>query len=625
MLRFESPSQHTARLAPSDRELGGKQIQKRQAVIAVMAAANRDPERFPDPDRFDITRADNRHLAFGYAAHFCFGAPLARAEGQIAFEHMLRRLRNLRLEPQKLVWRNNLGLRGLVSLNVMFGGTAPVSSLATDYTKRGEPTLVAGTSFSAARCPESDERRNNLLKNYLNERASRPQAQTDICRRPEGATTLLSLAQEELWLREKAIDSRPPLYNECVTVCMDGPLDVAVLERSLTEILRRHENWRTRLETRAEQPAQTIHPATAVQLPVVDLRDIPQAKRDAEAVRRVGVEVRRPFEFESSPVIRPVLVRMDDAQYRLYVVAHQMILDGVSVYQIFPSELAALYKAFSSGRPSPLSDLPLQFADFACWHREWVNAESGKQIAYWRKQLSGISAAEWPSRSRQASRTFRGVIQPFALPKELGDKIKKVGRAENSTLFLTLLAAFAALLHGYTKQDDVVVGTLSPSGRKRSEFQGLLGYFLNPVALRFNFADDLTFRDLLAQARKVMSEALRHDDVPIERLARELGAGVGSGHNPFFSSVLSLQPPVPNLDLPWSVTTMDVDSGGSPWDLYLAFIDGPQALTGRAQFNPDLFEPGTVEQILQQFQTLLDALITNPELRLSQVDSPALA
>jgi cytochrome P450 len=121
MLRYESPSQHTARLAPSDRELGGKQIRKRQAVIAVMAAANRDPERFPDPDRFDIARADNRHLAFGYAAHFCFGAPLARAEGQIAFEAMLSRLKNLRLEPQSLVWRTNLGLRGLLALHVAFG------------------------------------------------------------------------------------------------------------------------------------------------------------------------------------------------------------------------------------------------------------------------------------------------------------------------------------------------------------------------------------------------------------------------------------------------------------------------------------------------------------------------
>ena len=538
---------------------------------------------------------------------------------------MLRRLRNLRLEPQKLVWRNNLGLRGLVSLKVAFGGTAHASSPGTDYAKRGEPTLVAGDRFSAAKCPESDERRNNLLKNYLNERASHPHAQSDICRRPEGVVTPLSLAQEELWLREQAIDSRPPLYNECVTVCMNGPLDVEVLERSLTEIFRRHENWRTRVETKSEQPVQTVHPATKVRLPVVDLRDVPQAERDAEAVRRVGEEVRRPFQFESGSLIRTLLVRIDDAQYRLYVVAHQMILDGVSVYQIFPSELASVYKAFSSGKPSPLSELPLQFGDFACWHREWVKAESGKQIAYWRKQLGGISTPEWPSKSRRASRSFRGVIQPFALPKELGDKIKKVSRAENSTLFLTLLAAFAALLHGYTKQDDVVVGTLSPSGRKRSEFQGLLGYFLNPVALRFNFAVDPTFRDLLAQARKVMSEALSHDDVPIERLAREFGAGVGSGHNPFFSSVLSLQPPVPNLDLPWSVTTMDVDSGGSPWDFYLAFIDSPQSLTGRVQFNPDLFEPGTIEQILQQFQTLIEALITNPELRLSQVDSPALA
>jgi pimeloyl-[acyl-carrier protein] synthase len=141
MLRYESPSQHTARLAPSDRELGGKQIRKRQAVIAIMAAANRDPERFPDPDRFDIKRADNRHLAFGYAAHFCFGAPLARAEGQIAFEVMLRRLKNIRLEPQSLVWRNNLGLRGLMSLRVAFGEEGGNSGVLDSGRKQASPVV----------------------------------------------------------------------------------------------------------------------------------------------------------------------------------------------------------------------------------------------------------------------------------------------------------------------------------------------------------------------------------------------------------------------------------------------------------------------------------------------------
>jgi len=613
MLRYESPSQHTARMCPSDREMGGKLIPKRQAVIAIMAAANRDPERFPEPDRFDITRKDNRHLAFGYAAHYCFGAPLARVEGQVVFEALLRRFDDIALLPEPIEWRSNLGLRGLKALKVTFAGASNGNGRASGVVKPRALAPVAVLSEAPAKC-EHAQNRSQLLEKYLSQRnGAGPQKETRIARRSGAWPAPVSLAQEELFNRELNTPGIAPLYNECVQLVMKGPLDVKILEQSFNEIVRRHEIWRTTFKTVNGQLVQVKEPVSPISLPVIDLRDSPAEEREREAVRRAGQACTRPFDLQSAPALRPMLFRMNDDEHRLYLIAHQSLLDGMSAYQIYPSELAALYQAFSSGKGSPLPDLPLQFADFASWHREWMKAEESKQVAYWRKQLEGRllprAAADETPRARQP---FRGAIRSFALPRDLSEQVKHLSRQENSTLFVTLLAAFALLLHRYTNQTDLVIGTLSPSGRKRAEVQGLLGYFLNPVALRIDLEKSSTFRQLLAQTRDVMCAALANDDVPIERLARELMPGAHCNHNPFFNVAMSLQPPMPNLDLPWTVTSMDIESGGSPWDLYVAFIDQPQGIMGRIQFNPDLYEADRIEQGVQDFRALLEMLIENP-------------
>jgi aspartate racemase len=399
---------------------------------------------------------------------------------------------------------------------------------------------------------------------------------------------------------------------------MIGPLDVVILERSLAEIFRRHEVWRTKFEERARQVAAALLPSVAVTLTAIDLRGLAAELREAEAVRMVEEQLRRSELFAAGPMVRPMLVRMADNEHRLYLMAHLMVLDGVSAYQILPSELASLYSAFAAGKPSPLAELPLQFSDFAHAQRERLKAETAKQTAYWRSRLQDAPALE-----KREQSAFRGVIRRFAVPAEVSEAIKRTSRQENSTLFLTLLAVFAALLRQRTKDNDVVVGTLSPAGRKRSEFQGLLGYFLNPVALRFRFEDNPTFHELLGQTRKAMSEAMANDDVPIEQLASELLPGGASGHNPFFSAAISLQPPMPTLDLPqglsMTVTTMDVDSGGSPWDLYLAFIDSADGLAGRVQFNPDLFDESGVENLINQFHHAAAVLTADSGRRISQL------
>ena len=617
MLRYESPSQHTARMCPSDREMGGKLIQKRQAVIAVMAAANRDPERFPDPDKFDITRKENRHLAFGYAAHFCFGAPLARVEGQVAFEALLRRFPKIVLAQDKLEWRSNLGLRGLKKLTVTFvEGRPGAEAVASSH--QSQTAVATQGGIGPATCVHA-ENRQSLLEKYLSERMkSAARAEEKVVRHAEQFTAPLSLGQEELIRHEFETPGAAPLYNECVLLRMQGPLDIAVLEKSFNEIVRRHSLWRSTVTVESGRHVLAAHPATPVSLPVVDLRDFPVEEREAEALRRIGAICRNPFQVSSGPLLRPTLVRMSEDEHRLYLVAHLLVLDGMSAYQIFPSELAALYKAFRAGKTSPLPELTVQYADFASWQRDRVNADAGKQRDYWRKQLGGKTVENRESGKGQA---FHGAIQPFTLRKDLSDRIKAFSRQENSTLFVTLLAGFATLLHRYRNETDVVVGTPSPCGREREEFSGLLGYFLNPVAMRLDLEKSATFRELLGQAREVMCEAIDHDDVPVEQLARELARNAKYAHNPFFRAAVSLQPMMPDVGLPWSVTSMDVESGGSPWDLYVAFIDRAEGLTGRIQYNPDVIDANRIEQGVREFEALMELLIAEPGRRLSEIDA----
>jgi hypothetical protein len=463
----------------------------------------------------------------------------------------------------------------------------------------------------------SDAKRSVLEKYLAGTAATR--GVKPIARRPEGALAPLSLSQEELWRRQLRVPNLP-LYNECVALHMNGPLQISALEQALTEIIRRHEIWRTTFETKAGRPVQIVHPLAAVRLQILDMRDFPEADRYPETIRQMKDEVRRSLPLQQAPPLRPKLVRTADTEYRLFLIAHQIVLDGASAYQIFPFELAELYKSFLDGRSPALPELPIQCADFACWQRESLSAELGKQIEYWRKRVrADVPASPWPNKKAESrERTYRGAIRPFALSKGISQKLKDFTKREKTTLFSTLLAAFAALLRVYTSQPTIFVGTLSPCGRKRSEVLDLLGYFLNPVALRFDFDRDPTFLELLGQARKVMAEAICHDDVPIEHLARQLKPE-DTSPSPFFRAAVSLQPSTPRLDLEWTVTTMDVESGCSPWELYLAFIDRPEGMIGRVQFDPGLLQDEDIDRLLRDFETVLEKVISQAARPLSEI------
>jgi surfactin family lipopeptide synthetase A len=354
----------------------------------------------------------------------------------------------------------------------------------------------------------------------------------------------------------------------------------------------------------------------------VDLSGVPGVNREAAALQLATEEARSPFDLQGGPLVRATLVTLSDHDHRLFLTMHQIIVDGISVYDIIPSELATLYEAFSTGRPSPLPELPVQFADFAVWQRHWLQGESlMKQVTYWRKQLAGnLSVLQWPADPpRPALQTYRGAIEPFALPKWLTETLRELSQREGVSLFVTLLAVFATLLYRYTGQDDIIVGTLAPTGRKRSEFQRLLGYFLNPVALRTDLSGNPTFRELLWKSQEVTLKALSHDDVPLEYVVQELKLNTDPSRHPLFQVVISLAPNMPDLPTGWDMTPMDVESGGARWDLYLELNDRPNGMIGRAQYNPDVFDKATIVTLLEDLQALLEAATSNPQRHLSEL------
>ena len=605
MLRYESPSQHTARLAPEDRELGGKKIEKRQAVIAVMAAANRDPERFPDPDKFDITRPDNRHLAFGYAAHFCFGAPLARAEGQIAFERMLARLRNIQLEPQKLVWRTNLGLRGLTSLKIRFGENASAAG-----NSNGNGTRAAISPSTPVSTAATTTSRASDLEKYLKARTPHQ----SVTRRAGPGAAPLSFPQQQIWLHAQ-IAPEVPVYNEPVTIYRDGPLDMQVLQKAFAEILRRHEAWRTTFDVVLGEPVQIVQPVPALNLPLLDLRQLPEAERHAAALRAATEDARRPFDLKQCPLLRAQVVRLADEEYRIYITLHHLIFDGLSIYQVFLPELAKLYAAFSRGETSPLPELPIQYADFAGWQRNHLHGGVLQQhLEYWRTKLAGdLPVLDLPADfPRPAVQTFRGAIQTLHLSPHLSRQLKALSKQENSTLFITLLAAFKTLLHRYSGQDDLLIGTVAGS-RKRSEFENLLGCFQNPVVLRTDFSGSPNFSQVLGRVRETALGALQHDEVPFELVVKELHAERDLSRNPLVQVAFTLVPQTTSPEPGWRAGQWDVETGAAKFDLYLEMEQDGDGLTARFMYRSDLFLAETIERLKANFTTLLESIVAHPE------------
>jgi len=465
------------------------------------------------------------------------------------------------------------------------------------------------------------ETKRKLLESYLKGEFAGAAKNVVTCR-PKAEIAPLSLAQEQIWLRERTLAGGVFPHNECFTLKPNKWLDAVILERSFTEIIRRHEIWRTSYGIVNDQPVQVVHKAANdFPLQVVDLRAGSEAEQEAELLKLYSEGIRRPFDLERGPLLRGTLVTRSRDQ-RILVFAHLSIVDGVSVYQILPTELAYLCDAFSAGKPSPLEDLPIQYADYASWQRQWLQSHDlTEQLIFWRKQLAGdLPALEWPRARAGSVQTHRGTVKSFALRRTLRNSLKQFSQREGVTLFTTLVASLSTLLYCYTHLLNIIIGTPSLGARKRSELQTLLGHFLNPVPLRINLEGDPSFRELLLRTQEVVGGAVAHDAVPAEVLAQHLGPSRSPTRNPFFNTAISLQPQTPE-GVGWQVTSMDADSGGTIWDLYLAFVETPDGLVGRAQYSADCFESAAITRTLDDLQILMESVAANPEQRISCLPS----
>ncbi len=472
--------------------------------------------------------------------------------------------------------------------------------------------------------PETQEHlefKRALLDRYLRgDLTAGNAARTSIPRHGPASTAPLSIGQQQLWLLTQLVPDMP-VYNECVTIHLPGPLDVAVLEQSLNEFIRRHEIWRTSFQVVDGQPAQLIHPPFTLSLPVVDLRRLPEAERETEAVRIVTEKARALFDLGKLPLLRPILIRYDDEEHRLFLILHHIIFDGVAIYQVFLPELRKIYEAAIVGLPSPLPELPIQYSDYTRWQREYIQGDTiAKQLAYWKQQLANAHPSlELPTdRPRPSLNAHCGSMRPFALSRQLTDALKALSRREGVTLYMLMVAAFQTLLYRYTEQEDMLTGTAT-AGRKYAEVQKMMGFFLNTLVLRTNLSGNPPFRTVLQRVREVVLEALSNPDVPFEYLVKELQPERNLSQNPLFQTLITLEPPLPVLPSGWTLTQMDVRIGTAKFDLYLELDDRPEGLIGRFMYNTDLFDESTIERITGHWQVLLAAIIDDPGQQISDL------
>jgi amino acid adenylation domain-containing protein len=429
----------------------------------------------------------------------------------------------------------------------------------------------------------------------------------------------LSFAQQRLWFLDQ-LEPGSSTYNGAGAIHLSGTLRLVALERSLQEITRRHEVLRTIFLDLQGQAVQLVRESINLTLPIVDLRALPQEQRTARADELAAAEARRPFDLARGPLVRTRLLRLDEQEYVVLVTMHHIVADGWSL-GIFMRELVALYKSFSEGRPLSLPELPIQYADFASWQRQWMQGRVlDARLSYWKTQLGGeLPTLELPlDHPRPAISTLRGAKQALVLPRSLSEKLKALSEKQGVTLYMTLLAAFYTLLYCYTGQRDIVIG--SPiANRDRSEIEGLIGFFVNTLALRIRPACDLSFRELLKHVREVTLGAYTHQDLPFEKLVEELQPDRSLSRNPLFQVMFAFQNvPMPALELAeLKLRLAEGDSGTAKFDLTLSLWEQAETIGGWFEYSVDLFDEATIGRMCGHFQTLLEAIVADPDKRLA--------
>jgi amino acid adenylation domain-containing protein len=460
-----------------------------------------------------------------------------------------------------------------------------------------------------------------LYERLLKQKGLKTLAEQTIPRRPGEGPCELSFAQQRLWFLDQ-FEPGGSAYNIPAALRLTGLLDVSVLEQCLQEIVNRHESLRTAFPIIDGQARQVVTPVLTADLSVLDLRKVSEIQREKDMIHIAAQEARGPFDLSKGPLWRVLALKIREDEHILLITMHHIISDGWSL-GILARELIALYIPFLRGEKKQLPELPIQYGDYACWQHARIQGEFLKsELAYWKEQLRDASLilelpGDYPRPPVQSS---QGALFKFELSNSLSQELQRFSREQETTLFMTLLAAFNVLLYRYTGQEDILVG--SPiAGRDRPETEGLIGFFVNTLVLRTKLSARLSFPELLKQVREVMLDAYAHQNMPFEKLVEELNPERDVSRSPLFQVMFVLQntpqPPVTLEGL--TVTTVETESGTSQFDLSLSIREETDGLSGSIEYCTDLFAPETIHRFFSHFQVLLEAITAEPRQKLSEL------
>jgi amino acid adenylation domain-containing protein len=444
-----------------------------------------------------------------------------------------------------------------------------------------------------------------LLAELLQQRASKP------------VVAPLSFAQQRLWFLDQ-LEPGSPQYNVHSVVRLQGRVDVEALEQGFEFMVQRHETLRTTFQVQNGTPVQVIQSHAG---PVIE-----RCEAQEDAIGDIlAEEVLKPFDLANGPLLRVKLLSLAEDDHVLLLTMHHIVSDGWSM-GVLISEVVALYETFSKDQTPSLPKLPIQYADFACWQREWLTGDVlAKQLGYWQKQLDDVATLQLPTdRPRPLLQSHRGARQSFALPRDLAESLITLARTEGVTLFTLLLAAWQTLLARYTEQTDIVVG--SPiANRNRVETESLIGFFVNTLVLRTDFSGNPTFRELLGRVRAVVLDAQAHQDVPFEKIVDELQLERSLSHTPLFQVVFALHnTPAQAIDLPdLKLTSLDVQRRSAKFDILFELFERNSNISGSLEYCTDLFDDTTITRLLDHYRRLLSAVVEDPAQKI--LDLPLLS
>jgi amino acid adenylation domain-containing protein len=470
----------------------------------------------------------------------------------------------------------------------------------------------------------SPAKRSLIELKLLKKKAAAGEPKPLISKRPEGVPVPLSFYQQGLWVLSQLMPETS-LYHVPKAVRMTGQLDVAALKRTLDHLVERHESLRTNFATADGVPTQVIRKRLEIELPIVDLSELSESEREVEARLLLRDEARLPFDLAHGPLIRALLLRLGEQEHIFLMTMHHIITDGWSV-GVMHREFMDLYEAFAAGRPSPLLEPKIQYPDYAVWHRQWFQGEVYEsQLKYWKNQFKTLPPplelpTDHPRPLIQAHKAFRGSKRKLALSQELTQKLKELCQKEEATLFMVLLAVYHVLLHRYTGEEDIVVG--SPiAGRCLAETESLIGLFVNALALRVDLSGNPSFSELLRRVKEVALGAYANQDLPFETLVKELHPDRTLARNPLFQVMFVLQSEsIPTLELPGLIVSqVHVENVAANFDLTLDAVERDGQLECLLESNADLFDDDRITRLLGHFQNLLEGIVAKPQTRISDL------